>query len=199
MTLTGSEEFTVFFSQPHNTINRLTQTTGTGQFAPFAEEGTYYYPETELALFVLLDEEVTDIARTVRALQAIGRYGYGKNASSGQGRFEVGDYSELTLPDSSGAKACYTLAPSIPEKKSYSHVYFRTFVRFGKHGDRLARSSNPFKNPVIMLDEGAVLIPEGSCLSRKPYLGTAIAGVSKSLPESVVQGYAPLLPFKLES
>ena len=195
----GLTHFMIPFNQPHNTINRLTQTTGTGQFAPYIQKGTYFYPDTKLAIFAVLDESVIDIEKILIALERIGLFGYGKDASIGMGRFKLVGHKELPIPKQGGANACYTLAPSVPEKDCFSKTYFRPFVRYGKHGDRLSHSANPFKNPVIMADEGAVFVPSNKQFFEKPYLGRAIMGVSKSLPETVVQGYTPYLPFNLEN
>ena len=96
------------------------------------------------------------------------------------------------------ATACYALAPTVPDESIYEKIYFSPFVRFGKHGDMLAKSSNPFKNPVILADEGAVYIPKDKSAFEKPYLGRAVTGVSKAQNQAVVQGYAPYLPIKLE-
>ena len=195
---TGVSEFVSHFAQPHNTINRLTQTTGAGEFAPYAKENLYYYPETELALFVLLDETMIHIDRLIEGLENIGRFGFGRDASIGLGRFEICESDEIKAPDIGDANACYSLAPCVPEKDMFEKVYFSPFVRYGKHGDRLANAGNPFKNPVIMADEGAVFIPKSRSVFDKPYIGRAVTGVSKAEPGSVVQGYTPYLPLRLE-
>jgi len=192
------QEFCFEFIQHHNTINRMTMTTGERMFAPFIETNLFYYPETGLAVFVLIDEEATDIERLCAALENIGKFGFGRDASTGMGRFDLQDHKELPVPHIAGANACYALAPSVPDSHSFKTGYFTPFVRFGKHGDRLAHSRNPFKNPVIMADEGAVFMPMDMAYFEKPFLGKAVTGVSKSMPESVVQGYAPYLPLKLE-
>lgn len=194
----GHGGFITQFAYTHNSINRLTQTTGGGEFAPFLMESTYYYPEAELALFVLIDEEMTDIQRVVSGLESVGRFGFGRDASTGMGRFEVCESDEAQIKRPDNANACYTLAPCVPEKSRFQHMYFSPFVRFGKHGDRLATAGNPFKNPVVMADEGAVLIPEDKTVFDRGYIGTAVSGVSKAEPGTVVQGYAPFLPFRLE-
>lgn len=186
------------FIQPHNTINRLTMTTGSGMFAPHSEAAEFYYPETELAIFILVDEEATDIDRILSALERIGRVGYGRNASTGAGKFSLGECEEKALPDTSDSDACYNLSPVLPEIGRYKECWFTPFTRFGRHGDALAASKNPFKNPVIMLDEGAVLIPSDKSVFAKPYLGRPAAGISKVLPGAVAQGYSIYLPFKLE-
>ncbi|MDD3582064.1 MAG: hypothetical protein PHW74_13715 [Desulfobacca sp.] len=194
----GESQFIISFAQPHNTISRLTQTTGPEDFAPYTQEIWHYYPGTELAIFTLIEEQVTDIERVCLGLQRIGQWGYGKDASIGQGRFQLTGYQELPLPKSEGANACYILGPAVPEPDTYRETYFVPFVRFGKHGDLLARSGNPFKNPVIMAEEGAVFLPRNPKVFDKPYLGRAVTGLSKSFPATVAQGYAFYLPFRLE-
>jgi len=189
-------DFCTFFLQPHNTINRLTGTTGKGDFAPYTMEGYYYLPEAELALFVLVDEAMTSIDCIKEGLDMIGRFGFGRDASIGMGRFEVVDTNELPMPESAGANAFYTLAPCVPEQ--YDRGYFTPFIRYGKHGDRLANGGNPFKEPVIMADEGAVFFPANPGAFGKPYFGRAVTNVSKTQPEAVVQGYAPYIPIKVE-
>ncbi|MFH1293915.1 MAG: hypothetical protein ABIJ44_07285 [Pseudomonadota bacterium] len=194
----GLKKFITILTQPHNTINRSTQTTGTGQFAPYIQKIFHYYPETELVIFVLFNESVTDIERLLLAMERIGKWGFGKDASIGMGRFKLGKHKELPLPKRGNANACYVLSPSVPQINCFSEAYFKPFIRFGKHGDSLAHSGNPFKNPVIMADEGAVFMPLNESFFNKPYLGKGISGVSKSLPETMVQGYAPYLPIRVE-
>lgn len=190
---------TCAFNQPHNTINRLTATTGTGMFAPFVETSTFYHPDVTLAIFALIEPAATDIERVCRALVRIGRWGFGKNASTGCGRFELLEQAELALPSAQAANACYTLSPAAPQKGAFDRLYFTPFVRFGKHGDVLVRSANPFKNPVIMADEGAVLVPKERDVFDKPYLGRAIGGISKSMPGAMAQGYSIYLPIRMEA
>jgi len=193
------EPFCSEFTQQHNTINRMTMTTGEGIFAPFTETSFFYYPETELAVFVLIDEEATDIEKVCTAMGNIGKFGFGRGASTGCGRFELGEHDELPLPSADSCDACYALAPTVPEKGIFSYHYFTPFVRFGKHGDALAASENPFKNPVVMADEGAVFVAKHNDIFQKPYIGRAVLNTSKIREHTVVhQGYAPYLPFRLE-
>ena len=191
-----SGDFLAKFLQPHNTINRLTDTTGTGEFAPYSVEGQYYLHQTELVLFVLIDEDMISIDGIIAGLDKIGRFGFGKDASTGMGRFEILDHDELPIPETKDANACYTLAPCVPD--NCKQLYFTPFIRYGKHGDRLATAVNPFKNPVVMADEGAVLFPDQKDSFCKPYIGRAVFNVSKAQPEAVVQGFSPYLPMKLE-
>lgn len=186
------------FSQPHNTINRLTSTTGEGVFAPYTQAAGFYYPEVELAIFILIDESATDIERVQSAMELIGKTGYGKDASTGWGKFSLAESNEMEFPMNDNANACYALAPVIPEDNLFKEFWFTPFTRFGRHGDCLAVSKNPFKNPVIMADEGGVFIPADKKVFDKQYIGRAATNVSKVMPEAVIQGYSPYVPFTLE-
>lgn len=185
------------FTQSHNSINRHTMTTGDVPFAPFTESCMFYAPGTNLVLFVLIDEAATDAQRVHTALERIGNWGFGKDASTGWGRFEVDGFQELPLPDLPSANACYVLAPIVPEPGIFSKYYFSPFIRFGKHGDKFARSRNPFKNPVIMADEGAVFLTSNPDVFRKPYIGRAVKGTSLAEENTVAQGYSIYLPLEI--
>ena len=57
------------FSQLHNTINRLTNTTGEGGFAPYSVEQHTYFPGAELAIFVGARQKI-EAEQIARALDA---------------------------------------------------------------------------------------------------------------------------------
>ena len=140
----------------HNTINRMTGTTGKGRFAPFETTISWFYPGVLLSLFILADPEFLDKESLVKGMSRIGKFGFGRDASTGMGRFTILDTCPLPLPDLSAGDALYTLAPCLPEKDRFNQTWFTPFVRFGKHGDMLAGVRRPFKNPVVMADEEAL-------------------------------------------
>ncbi len=179
----------------HNTINRMTGTTGKGRFAPFETSVFWFYPGVLLSLFILIDPEFLDKDNLVKGMSRIGKFGFGREASTGMGRFTVLDAFPLSLPDLSAGDGLYTLGPCLPEKSRFKKIFFTPFVRFGKHGGMMAGARQPFKNPVIMADEGAVCIPAEDI--ETPYIGCAVTNVSKAMPETVVQAYAPVLPIRL--
>ncbi len=187
------------FTQPHNTINRLRGTTGEGQFAPYAVDQTVYMPDTELIIFIGLRDDIK-IGQVIKALKQIGDSGFGKDASTGLGRFEVKGHNEIDLSviGSENPNACYTLAPCVPEKDVFGDMFFTPFTRFGRHGDVLAKSGKPFKNPVIMADEGAVFIVNKSDIFKKSYIGTAVLNISKAEPNAVAQGYSLYISVRME-
>lgn len=186
------------FDKQQNTINRATMTTGGGMFSPYTVSELSYYPETELSIFCLIDEEATDIEHVSLALKRIGQFGFGRDASAGSGKFQLGKWDETGIPHAGSSDACYALSPLVPEQDTYGEAFFSPFIRFGRHGDVLAKSSNPYKNPVIMADEGAVLVPKDCAkIFKRPYIGTALTGLSKAEAKTVQQGYAIYLPLKI--
>ncbi len=191
-------------NQYHNKIDRNTGTTGGEGFAPYAVEQEFFYPEVELALFIGIDETVVKIDQVKEGLERIGSLGFGKDASTGLGRFALAKEGETNLADMGSDKpnACYTLSPCVPQKNIFSEMYFTPFTRFGKHGDVLAKSSNPFKNPVIMADEGGIFKPEtengnDKKIFNKPYIGTSVTSISKVEPKTISQGYSLYIPVEV--
>lgn len=195
----GAEEggFLSLSIRAHNTINRITGATGKGMFAPYETECVYYAPGTRLAVFASIDETVTDAERVSKGLQQIGKFGFGRDASSGMGRFSVIETAALPSVNWEKYDSLYTLGPSVFSTHDFSKVYFKPFIRFGRHGDRLANSANPFKNPVIMADEGAVCIAKEKLTGFSGCIGTAVRNLSKVQPEAVAQGYTLCLPLKM--
>ena len=187
-----------------NTINRLTGATGKGEFAPFTESATHYAPQIKLALYILHDEQRLSRENLLIGLNDIGAVGFGKNASTGMGRFTWLSHRDLPTPRQD-AHAVYTLAPHVPgPTRHHDKEYAAPFVRFGKHGDRFGLTGNPFKKPVPMADQGAVLTGIRTPLTT-PYVGRAVTHVSQSARPSplagkdntVHQGFSPYLPINL--
>lgn len=181
--------------QTRCTINRLTGTTGEAPFTPYSVDKLYF--NCNLAIFVGLREDV-EIEKFIEIISRIGKIGYGKDATVGYGKFEVIEYEYIdVMKTTEKPNAVYTLSPSVPDKEEVKKIYYTPFVRFGRHGSYLARSSNPFKNPVIFADEGAIIIPKK--FPEKPYIGKTIKGLSKSVPETVCQGYSLILPVEVSN
>ena len=188
-----------YFPQPHNTINRLTNTTGAGAFAPYSQGITFYRQNLDLVIFALVDTDLTDIDRVVLGMERIGVFGFGKDASIGVGRYSIIGHEEVALESKPDYNAVYCLGPCVPARGSYNEGFFLPFVRFGKHGNTLAQAKSPFKNPVIMADEGAVFFPSEAATVARGYFGSSVRGVSKAMPQAVTQGYSITIPFKLEA
>jgi len=187
--------------QPHNTIHRQTNTTGEAGFAPYSIEQEWFTPGISWIFFILLDLKRIDADDCRQCLEDIGNIGYGRDASIGLGKFELSDFAETTLPTQSGANACLTLAPCAPQGLGFDskNSFYQLFTRFGRHGDRAVhQEGKPFKNPVLLAQTAAVfaLLPPPS-----GFIGQGIGGngeLSKTLPATVQQGYAPVIGVRFE-
>ena len=188
-------------AQPHNTINRLTGTTGEGMFAPYSQSQTWYPVNARLDIYLLLDETRLPLSDVQTLLSDTGAFGYGRDASIGLGKFECVEWVEWRFSASEAADACLTLSPCAPQGLGLDakRSYYNVFTRFGRHGDvGVHRQHGPFKAPVLLADTAAVFspIPVG-----QNYIGQGLGGteqpLSKTIPATVHQGYAPYIPINL--
>lgn len=192
-------------AQPHNTINRQTGTTGTGMFAPYTMAQSWIKPGTLLDVVVALDATRLSAAQLQAAFTHIGQHGFGRDASIGLGKFEVeGNADPITWdqPDEGNANAWLTLAPCAPQGLGFCPVrsHWLSVTRFGRHGDVAVQSGTPFKRPVLLAKTASVFWPEQMDASRTfigQGLGGAAAPVSLTMPETVQQGYAPVVPIHI--
>jgi CRISPR-associated protein Csm4 len=183
-------------ARTHNSINRLTQTTGKG-FDPYTTEDISYLPGVTLSIFIAADDAVCSLDALTTACRRIGSFGYGRDASSGRGRFEVLSVKEKAPIAFKEANCCYTLAPCVPKPGSVSRSWFQPLTRFGKHGGGAELQGKPFKNPVVMAAEGAVFEMQPD-MRDNFYIGSGVTGISKVIKETVVQGYSLYIPCSVE-
>lgn len=186
--------------QPHNTINRQTNTTGENGFAPYSVEQEWFIPSLSWTLYILLDTDRLSRDDCQQCLADIGLFGYGKDASIGMGKFEILDFQEKALPAQDNANACLTLAPCAPQGLSFdgNRSFYQLFTRFGRHGDvAVHQEGKPFKNPVLLAQSAAVFSTQPP---KSGFIGQGIGGngeLSKTLKATVHQGYAPVVAINL--
>jgi CRISPR-associated protein Csm4 len=190
---------TVLHPQPHNSINRLTGTTGRGEFAPYTQMQRWSAEGVALCLRLVFDAERISAETLTDLFNDIGTVGFGRDASIGLGKFEV-EPMQVPWPSQSDPNTCLTLAPCAPQRQGCraDRSYYEVFTRFGRHGDQAVQLGNPFKTPVLMARAGALLTP--SRLPNDPILGQGLGGdgrLSKVIPETVQQGYAPCVAVHL--
>lgn len=192
--------------QPHNTIDRATGTTGSGQFAPYAMSQIWYGPGQEknspvgLDIHVALDESRLTRDELAQLFRDMGAFGFGRDASIGLGKFEVSRIESSPLSGQPDADAWLTLAPCAPQGLGFDpeRSFYQTFTRFGRHGDIGVHLGNPFKTPALLAYTGAVLTPRS--LQPSLFVGQGLGGdgsLSRSIPETVQQGYAPVVGIRL--
>jgi len=180
------------YTREHNSINRLTGTTGEG-FAPYSTRAISYPQGGIRKLFLATRIEESAIKE---ALVRTGQYGYGRDASTGMGRFQVKDFSPVTAIANSSSTWSYTLGLSNPMKQEAKDYYMEPVTRFGKLGGSFANHKNPFKNPILYAGTGSVFSGEVRILpSGFRILGKGLANVSL-LPETVAQGASLALPME---
>jgi len=192
---TSTTTFCFTHSQSHNSINRLTGTTGEDGFAPYIQTQLWFYPQISLDCYILLDTDRLPENELKICLEDIGAIGFGRDASIGLGKFEVKYLTISPLSDQKKADACLTLAACVPQGLGYEQqcCFYQTFTRFGRHGDLAAISGkNPFKNPILMARAGAVF---GIMPPETGFIGQGLGDnrISKVIPETVHQGYSPIV------
>ncbi|MBF0348692.1 MAG: CRISPR-associated protein Csm7 [Magnetococcales bacterium] len=188
--------------QPHNQVNRLTGTTGTEGCDPYSLTQTWFPEVARLEVWVLYDPERLNAAEVSGALADVGCFGFGKDASIGLGRFVMEKFEEATLPRQPDSNAWLALGFCAPQGCGFDgkRSFYQPFTRFGRHGDRAALTGQPFKNPVLLARAGAVWTPSHQPLPNHEFVGRGLGGegkLSKAIPETVHQGYAPVVGLRL--
>ncbi|WP_442764117.1 type III-A CRISPR-associated RAMP protein Csm4 [Malikia spinosa] len=189
-------------AQPHNTINRQSGTTGSGPFAPYSMTQRWYTQDTRLDLHVALDDSRLSEDELGAALAYIGATGFGRDASIGLGKFELVDAARLVQwPRPAGANCYLTLGPSAPQGQDFCPVRssWQVLTRFGRHGDAAVQGGSPFKKPLLLAQAGAVFRPE-TLAPALAIIGQGLGGellpISAAMPQTVHQGYAPVIPIQ---
>lgn len=188
-------------SRPHNSINRATNATGTGAFAPYTVEQVWYRAGQQLDIYLALDDARLTPAELESLFGYIGATGFGRDASTGLGKFTVeGVTSGWDIPEIADANAWLTLAPCAPQGLVWDskHCYYKPFTRFGRHGDTAAITGQPYKTPILLAETAAVLPPQR--FESRLFTGRGLGGddsLSKAIKGTVHQGYAPVIAIRL--
>ena len=192
----GSGTYSATEAVVHNTIDRITGTTGTNEFAPYVRRQTWLHPGLVLSVHAVLDESRMSRAELLECLRWVGLCGYGRDATAGLGKFELESGAEetsLRTPGASG-QTVMTLASSVlsgtPDIVAEKCLY-RTRTHFGRHGDALALTGAPFKRPVLLAQAAAVVTLKAP--PTDAFIGRGITDLSPVHPETVHQGYAPVV------
>lgn len=177
----------------HNTINRQTGTTGVGVFAPYQKHDLWMNAAIAFNIYAVVDETRISKEELFEAFRYIGLSGHGRDASAGLGKFSLGESVE-TLADPEPAKNVLTLASSALSGMTgvdAHETFYRMKTHFGRHGAELAVGGMPFKYPVVLAAAGAwVAFDEAA---PRFFIGRGLSGVSPAHPETVHQGYSPVL------
>ncbi len=133
-----------------NSVNRITNTVQEGLYST----DEVFYGE-QVDIYVKYDESRIDKGTIEKVFESIGRFGFGRDKSTGKGRFKVVDAEdEPKVLARKSSKTFISLSSGVPDKDC-EILYGKIFTKFGKHGGSLA-IANPFKNPVILFRSGSV-------------------------------------------
>ncbi|MBK7677696.1 MAG: hypothetical protein IPJ27_24785 [Candidatus Accumulibacter sp.] len=188
--------------QAHNTLDRLTGTTGKGAFSPYTVAQTFHAAGQRIDVYLVFDTDRIGADEAARLLAALGSTGLARDDGVGRGKFSLVGLAAAAFAVPAGANACWTLAPCAPQGLGFasSQSYWRVLTRFGRHGNELALAGKPFKTPVLLAASAAVLTPSGR-FTVPPFVGQGLGGagqLSKAETATVQQGYAPVAPIALE-
>lgn len=136
--------------EPHVSISRATGQAADGQL--FFSRLTFFHPDTEMHLYA----ETEDRAFLLKYLKIIGTLGFGKDASTGKGQFDVelddGFAADSFKVENCNAHLCLSVCGA-PDMTSVDGFY-GVEVKRGKTGPGHV---NPFKKPFLFLKEGSIL------------------------------------------
>lgn len=185
-------------NQPHNTLNRQTHTTGEGAFAPYSMPQIWYTPDTQLDIYCALDENRFSLDELKTLLDNIGKFGFGRDASIGLGRFDVVKDELVSVNFKSSDNAYLALGNAAPQQNNLdkNRCFYQITTRFGRHGSLEALGANPFKKPIILSKIGAIFTPNH--FEQRAFIGNGLTNISYIQPNAVHQGYAIVLPLTIK-
>jgi len=168
-----------------NSINRVTFTTDSENFAPYENRETVF--SRELWVLMLVEKEIKK--RVLELIKMVGKFGFGKDTTTGKGYFEVKEIEARKIDLDSNYYM--SISPVILEGEKFIQCWYEPFTRFGKFGLDKAHG-NAFKKPVLMANSGAVVKSD----KKIKFFGKAKNNGNDK--PSFLQGYSIALPFKIK-
>jgi CRISPR-associated protein Csm4 len=200
--LTTSPDVVLQRTELKNLINRLTGTTASFEIEG-QEVGGTLFDRQELAYVYRTDllREPLDVSIYVKAadegwatkaedlFRRLARSGYGAKKTVGYGQFEVvGEIERFDgFAELDDANGFVSLSNWVPARGDPQVGFYDTLVKYGKLGEELAVSENPFKFPLTMLTAGSSFYAEGEV---RDYYGRLVEGIAPVSDEVVQYGYA---------
>ncbi len=108
-------------------------------------------------LIKVLDEEAFKNFDCKNLIEEVFKVGYGKKKSSGYGQFDVGEMAEFSnFKEVEDPNAFIVVGNYLPaEKDNITPVGYDINTKYGKLGEELSQSENPFKNPIVFITAGS--------------------------------------------
>lgn len=150
-------------------------------------------------LIKILDEEYFEVNNCLNILKDCFETGFGKKKSSGYGQFTVEDISDFNeIEEPSDSNAFMVLGNYLPSKDDgITPLGYDINTKYGKLGEELSQSENPFKNPIVFLKAGSCFKVE----KKKEFYGrvTNQGEISPSFKEAVQFGIPFIIHFKINT
>ena len=175
----------------HNTISRYTNTTTEGSLFELFET---FWSVPYLTMYAYISDGQEDYFLDL--MEQLAQKGYGKRASIGKGVFSVEGFNEFDgFAEPGGANCFVSLSNYVPASSDPVKGQYKTFVKYGKLGQDLGLSENPFKKPLLMIKPGAVFWTPSP---RKVY-GRLVEKVSGQHDEVVQFGLTLAVPAYIDN
>ncbi|MBB5022247.1 type III-A CRISPR-associated RAMP protein Csm4 [Desulfurispira natronophila] len=139
-----------------NALNSFSHSTA-GESGQLYGSNELFYPHgSQLDLYVRFDPQKVSGETLQEITELMGMQGYGKDASTGRGRFKVSDWCEATMLQSAPAETnAFVALSSCVACSSADPAYGKVFTKFAKHGGGLAARGKHMKNPVVLYQPGS--------------------------------------------
>lgn len=180
----------------HNTINRVTNRVTKGLYE---QEETFYAPDFD-EFEIYLKTNYFDKDDLERIFEFISIGGFGRDKSTGKGRFGFSIIEGTDLEGSDKANGFMALSSYIPHPEAPTKGYYEILLKYGKLGGSFAMGStevcnNPFKKPLIMFRAGSTFYDRD--YSKSKIYGSLLKNVHKN-PKIRHYGYAFPLGINME-
>ncbi len=180
----------------HNTINRITDRVTTGLY----EQEEVFYSQDFNEFEIYLKTNYFDEDDLKRIFVFISMGGFGKDKSTGKGRFDFSIIEGTDLEGSDNPNGFMTLSSYIPHPGAPTEGYYEILLKYGKLGGSFAGGSaevnnNPFKKPLIMFRPGSTFYDQRYDENR--IYGSLLTDVHKN-PKIRHYGYAFPLGINME-
>lgn len=133
-------------------------TFGSGEGKLFSFNPKYNRDDVSYVLLIkVLDENNFKLFECENILKDVFSVGYGKKKSTGYGQFELSGFKEFNeITEPKDANAFMVLGNYLPaESDNANAIGYEINTKYGKLGEELSQSENPFKNPIVFLTAGS--------------------------------------------
>lgn len=172
---------------PHNTIHRHTGRTPESGGLYFTDE--WWPPGARLEREIFVESSLEP--RVLRELfELTGKWGFGKDASTGRGRFDVESVepAPADLFDFTGNRFLTLSHGSV--SGNMRDCRYRLHVHYGRSGSLYSIGAKPFKYPMTLIEPGATFTPCGG----GPY-GALLEDVHSAYPKVRHSAWHLVVPY----